>query len=169
MGEEIINKVAQSKIFSFDMEEYLPKSADIVRFDLADFLFQGLVIKEMDFRSELKSLDWTKYENRSVLVLCSTDAIVPIWAYMLVASYLSNATAFYSNSEEDLYLSILRDTVQKLAEDNDFSGRPVIIKGCSNIPFKENLYLETTKLFLPLAKSILYGEPCSTVPIFKKR
>lgn len=169
MEGEIVNKVSQSKIFSFDMEEHLPAKENILVFDLADFLFQGLVIREKDFRTSLKELDWSIYAEKYVWVLCSADAIVPIWAYMLVATYLSDQKAVFSTSEEDLYLSALRKTIAELAIYTSFEDRPVIVKGCSNIPFKENLYLEASKLFLPLAKSIMYGEPCSTVPIYKKR
>ncbi len=167
--EEIINKVSESKIISFDMEEVLPKENEILVFDLSPFLFQGIVLKEKEFRQSLKTFDWEPYRENAVLVLCSTHAIVPIWAYMLVSTYLQDVKAMYSTSKEDIYLTMLRNAVQKLNTSTVLEDRPIVIKGCSNIPFKESLYLETTKLFLPLAKSIMYGEPCSTVPIFKRK
>lgn len=170
MGEEsIVNKVAASKLYSFDMEEVLPAAAEIVEFDLKPFLFHELVLKEMDFRQSMKNLDWSLYQGEKVLVTCSVDVVIPIWAYMLVSSYLNGSANAYSVSLEDLYLTELRSAVKSLLELEDFSDRPVIVKGCSNIPFKEQMYLEAMKLFLPHAKSIMFGEPCSTVPIWKRK
>lgn len=166
---EIVNRVANSKIVSFDMEDYLPKKSEIVTFDLADYLFQGMVLREKDFRQELKAMDWSVYEGKYVLVTCSADAIVQIWAYMLVASYLGGVAKFQAQNEETLFVDVLKASIEQLHVETDLTDKPVVIKGCSNIPFKESLYLEATKGFLPYAKSIMYGEPCSMVPVFKKK
>ena len=165
---EIVNRVASSKIVSFDMEEFLPKESEIVTFDLADYLFQGMVLREKDFRQALKALDWSVYQDKHVLVTCSVDAIVQIWAYMLVSSYLANVAKAHAQTKESLYVEQLRLAIDELKSTTELTDKPVVIKGCSNIPFKETLYLEATKAFLPYAKSIMYGEACSFVPLYKK-
>jgi hypothetical protein len=169
MEDGIINKVSESKIISFDMEEVLPKEAEILEFDIAPFLFQGLVLREKDFRLALKELDWTTFQDKYVWVHCSTDSIVPIWAYMLISTYLQNVAKSFAFSKEEIFINTLKVSIQALCKQTDLTDRPVVIKGCSNIPYKESMYLEATKLFLPYAKSIMYGEPCSTVPIFKRK
>jgi len=167
--EEIVNKVANSKIVTLDMEELLPTKEELVVFDLADYLFQGLVLREKDFRTSLKELDWSIYQDKYVIITCSADAIVPIWAYMLVTTYLDGLVLDLAQTEEPLFLSILEDKIKEQHELLDLTDRPIVIKGCANIPFKESLYLKITQLVKPFAKTIMYGEPCSTVPIYKKK
>jgi len=166
---EIVNKVAQSKIFTFDMEEVLPSLDDIVYFDLKDFLFQGLVLREKQFRGDLKEIDWNQYQDQIVIVKCSADAIVPIWAYMLVETYLLPVVAHVGNNEQSLFSQIIARSIEEIDNEINLSDRPIVIKGCSNVPFKEHVYMEATKFLLPFSKSLMYGEPCSTVPIYKKR
>lgn len=167
--DEIINKVAQSKIFTLEMEDFLPLEKDLAVFDIADYLFQGIVLKEKDFRAALKEMDWSRFKDRCVLVFCSADAILPIWSYMLVVTHLEGIARASSHSKTGLYLEILGTEIQKIHQKVDLTDRPIVIKGCSNIPEKESLYLEATKRLMPYAKTIMYGEPCSTVPIFKKK
>lgn len=166
---EIVNKVSQSKIVTIDMEDFLPLEQDLVMFDIADYLFQGIVLREKEFRTALKEMDWSVYENKHVLVQCSADAILPIWSYMLVVTYLDGIAKSSSHSKTGIYLTILRTEIEKIHQEVDLRDRPIVIKGCSNIPEKESLYLEATKLLMPYGKTIMYGEPCSTVPIYKRK
>lgn len=166
---EIVNKVAQSKIFTLDMEDFLPKADDIIVFDLKDYLFQEMVLREKDFRTALKELDWSFYKDKAVIITCSVDAILPIWSYMLVTTYLEGVAKVVGQSKISIFNEILRKKVLNTHEEINLQDRPIVIKGCSNIEEKENLYLEATKLLLPYAKSLMYGEPCSTVPIYKKK
>lgn len=163
----LINRVANSGIQVINLENYYPEQ-DIVPFDIKEFLFHGLILKEKDFRSELKALDWSQYDGKIVTVFCSTDAIIPVWAYMLVASYLDGHAHTSFQGSRDAYLSF---HYSKLIEEMDLSeyqeGR-VVIKGCSNKPVPPSAYAALTARLKNFAQSIMYGEPCSTVPIFKR-
>jgi len=168
MQETIVNKVAESGIITIDLEDYYPKG-EIVVFDLKDYLFMGLILKEKDFREALKNINWQQYENKNIAITCGADAIIPVWAYMLAASYLqpfAKEVAF--GNERDLITSIL---IKKLAAVNgeDFTDKRVVIKGCGDIQIPEVAYVEITNKLRPFAKSIMYGEACSTVPIYKKK
>ena len=166
--EAIINKVAESVLTTIDLEEYYPKQP-ITVFDLQPFLFMGLILKEKDFREALKNLDWTQYEGKIVTVTCSADAIIPMWAYMLVATYLQPVAinVLYGTEQqavqEQFLQSIRSINVQELTD------KRIVVKGCGDQPIGEAAYLEITKLLRPVVKSIMYGEPCSTVPIFKRK
>lgn len=164
----ISNKVAESGIISLDLEEYYPK--EIIKiFDLKDHLFMGLILKEKDFRESLKNLDINTFSQKIVTVTCSTDAIIPVWAYMLVTSLLQPVAReiYYGTAAEastkQLIANIAQIKVQEYAE------KRVVIKGCGELPIGEAAYLEATKVLRPVVKSIMYGEPCSTVPIFKRK
>lgn len=164
----MINKVSESSLITLNLEEYFP-TEEIALFDMKDHLFMGLILKEKDFREALKNLDLTLYSNKSVAVTCSADAVIPIWAYMLVASYLqpvANEVAF--GTAEDLKNQLLMKNIAQLNV-SDFTDKRVVIKGCGELPVGEAAYLQATKILRPVAKSIMYGEPCSTVPIFKKK
>ncbi len=168
MQETIVNKVAESGIITIDLEDYYPKG-EIVVFDLKDYLFMGLILKEKDFREALKNINWQQYENKNIAITCGADAIIPVWAYMLAASYLqpfAKEVAF--GNERDLITSIF---IKKLAAVNgeDFTDKRVVIKGCGDIQIPEVAYVEITNKLRPFAKSIMYGEACSTVPIYKKK
>lgn len=165
---EIINKVASSGLTEFNLEDFYPKGERAV-FDLKDFLFQGLILKEKDFREALKNFDFTTYSGKYVAVLCSADAIVPSWAFMLVAVYLEPyAKRVVFGNTETLETVLYTDALSKLDLEK-FRGEKIIIKGCSKYPVPESAYVEITRLLRPLAKSIMYGEACSTVPLFKAK
>ena len=168
MAEEIINKVAASALEELNLEDYYPKQ-EIVAFDLKPYLFMELILKEKEFREALKSTDWSVYQGKTVAVSCSTDAIIPMWAYMLVASYLQPVAADVVFGNAD---AALKDLFLKKISSIDVSqylDKRVVVKGCGNLPVGEYAYLEITKVLRPVAKSIMYGEACSTVPIFKKK
>jgi Protein of unknown function (DUF2480) len=168
MDEAILNKVSESSIITLNLEDYYPKE-EVVLFDMKDHLFMGLILKEKDFRETLKNLDLSNYINKAVAVTCSADAVIPIWAYMLVASYLQPvAKDVVFSTEEELKKQLLLRNIAQM-DLSDLADKRIVIKGCGELPIGESAYLEVTKLLRPVAKSIMYGEPCSTVPIFKKR
>lgn len=168
MEEKIINKVSESALITINLEDFYPKD-EIVLFDLKDFLFMGLILKEKDFREAMKNLDLGKFEKKLVAVTCSADAIIPMWAYMLTASYLQPvAKDVFFGTEDQLKNHLLLKNISNL-NINDYIDQRIVIKGCGDLPIGEAAYLEATKLFRPVAKSIMYGEPCSTVPIFKRK
>ncbi len=168
MDETIVNRVAESGIITINLEDYYPKE-ELVVFDLKDYLFMGLILKEKDFREALKNFNWQQYENKNVAVTCTADAIIPVWAYMLVASYLQPVTKEVAvGNEKDLITNII---IKKVAAVNgeDFKDKRVVIKGCGDIQIPEVAYVEITNKLRPYAKSIMYGEACSTVPVYKKK
>ena len=168
MSDQIVNKVASSALVSLDLEEYYPKE-EVMGFDLKPLLFMELILKEKEFRQSLLEIDWEKYSGKIVAVHCSTDAIIPIWAYMLIASYLQPLSKdVIFGSEEKAREAVL---IKNIASINPahYQNQRVVVKGCGELPIGESAYLEITKTLRPVAKSIMYGEPCSTVPIFKKR
>lgn len=168
MSDAIINKVALSPLLSLDLEEYYPKE-QIVVFDLKPHLFMELILKEKDFRAALQSNNWTPYQDKIVAVTCTADAIVPVWAYMLVASYLQPlAKDVVFGNEKDAIKQLLLQNISSI-DDNEFKDKRVVVKGCGDKPIGEFAYMEITKKLRPVAKSIMYGEPCSTVPIYKSK
>jgi len=168
MGETIINKVTESGLVTLDLEQYYPRE-EVMLFDLKDFLFMGLILKEKDFREALKKLDWEIYKDKNVGVVCSVDAIIPPWAYMLAGSYLQPvAKDVVLGDEKEIRKTIFLKNIQKI-DVNQFSDQRIVIKGCGETPIGEFAYMEITKLLRPVAKTIMYGEPCSTVPIYKKK
>ena len=168
MDEALINKVSESALVTINLEDYYPAEAVAV-FDMKDYLFMGLILKEKDFREALKNIDLTPFTNKAVAVTCSADAVIPMWAYMLVASSLQPvAKEVVFGTEEELKKQLLLKNIEALPA-NEFTDKRVVIKGCGDLPIGEAAYLQATKLLRPVAKSIMYGEPCSTVPIFKKK
>lgn len=168
MQESIVNKVAESGIITLNLEDYYPKG-DIVVFDLKDHLFMGLILKEKDFRAALLATDWTQYQNKNVAVTCSADAIIPVWAYMLVASYLQPvANEIFFGNEEALIAGVLQKNINAINA-TSFTDKRVVLKGCGDIKIPDSAYLAMTAKLRPYAKSIMYGEPCSTVPVYKKK
>ncbi len=165
---EIVNRVAQSKLITFDLEELYPKGQRVV-LDIKDWLHEGFILKEKEFRKHLEEHDWEIYKDAYVALDCSTDAIVPGWAFMLVASKLNPySKKVVIGSLDDLELSLY----QTLLEDMDvssFEDKPVIIKGCSNKPVPENAYILAMSKIQAVAKSVMYGEACSSVPLYKKK
>lgn len=164
---EIVNKVAQSGIVSIDLEELFP-AEPIAVFDLKDHLFKGLILREKDFREALAATDWTQYANKYLTVDCSADAIIPNWAYMLVAAYAQPfAIEVLMGNTETALKKIYAEKISKI-DPEQYRGQRIVVKGCSDKPVPVDAYLDITRLLKPVAKSIMYGEPCSTVPIYKK-
>ncbi len=168
MSEVLVNKVAESGIITLDLEQYYPK-AEIAVFDLKDYLFMGLILKEKDFREALKNTEWSKFQDKNVAVTCTADAIIPVWAYMLVAANLQPvAAAVVFGTEEELKTQLLLKNISAI-DPAPYTDQRVVIKGCGEIPIGEAAYLQVTHQLRPVVKSIMYGEPCSTVPIYKKK
>jgi hypothetical protein len=168
MNEPIVNRVSESSLVEIDLEKYYPRDETAV-FDLKDYLFMELILKEKDFREALKNKDFSSYQDKYVAVTCSTDAIIPAWAYMLVAAYLQPyAKDIITGDEAQLHKTLFLRNLASLNRE-EYAGKRVVIKGCGSLPVGEFAYLEITKLLRPVVKSIMYGEPCSTVPVFKQR
>lgn len=168
MEGTIENKVAKSGLITIDMEEWL-SGAKILDYDIAQNLWQGLALKEKDFRDFIRDHDWSAYKGTFVRVHCSEDAVVPTWAYMLLASALApHAEVVFFGTQEEAELEFLRRRIGGLA-DADFEGSRVVIKGCSNRMISTQAYLELVNKLQPLVKSMMFGEPCSTVPLYKKK
>jgi hypothetical protein len=166
--EEIVNRVAESSIITLDLEQFYPKEPVAV-FDMKDHLFMGLILKEKDFRTDLQNLDWEQYRDKNVAVTCSADAIIPVWAYMLVATYLQPlAKEIVFGDEQALVQTIISKNLSKI-DAAEYIDKRVVIKGCGEIKIPDAAYMEVTARLRPFAKSIMYGEPCSTVPIYKKK
>lgn len=167
MSEVIVNKVAESALQTIDLETWIPKEEPVL-FDLKDFLFMGLIIKEKEFRASLQQTDTSVYKDKVVLISCSADAIIPMWAYMLVASLLQPvAKELFLGSVAEWKKQRLMDAIAKI-DITAYNDQRVVVKGCGDEPIPEAAYLEITNKLRPVAKSIMYGEPCSTVPIFKQ-
>ena len=168
MSEPLINKVAESGLITIDLEKWYPRESTIV-FDMKDHLFMGMILKEKDFREALKNLDWEPYRDKHVAITCSADAIIPVWAYMLVVAYLEPvAKEIIMGDEKELHKTLFLKNVSAINV-NEFTDKRVVIKGCGETPIADYIYMEITRKLRPVAKSIMYGEPCSTVPIYKKR
>jgi hypothetical protein len=168
MENEIINKVANSKLEVFDLEDYFPKE-QLLSLDIAQFLFEGFILKEKEFRAALKEFDWNKYKDTYVSLYCSTNAILPAWAYILIVSHLNTFSKLtIQGSQKDLLISIYNEKLMHF-DFTVYSGLPVILKGCSNKPVPQEVYVLATQKLLPFAKSIMFGEACSAVPLFKRK
>jgi hypothetical protein len=168
MSDVIVNKVAESGLITIDLEDYYPKE-DIVVFDLKPLLFMELMLKEKEFRASLQALDWSQYQDKIVAVTCSADAVIPVWAYMLVTSSLQPYAKeiVFGSGEDALKQSFIKNI--HTINVNDYNDKRIVVKGCGDKSIGEFAYLEITKLLRPVVKSIMYGEPCSTVPVYKKR
>lgn len=168
MSEQFVNKVAESGLITIDLEKYIPKGENIV-FDLKEYLFMEMILKEKDFRASLKETDWEIFSNKNVAIICSVDAIIPVWAYMLVVSYLQPvAKEIIMGNEQELAKKLFVRNIEAI-DINEFADKRIVIKGCGETPIADFAYMEITKRLLPVVKSIMYGEPCSTVPVYKKR
>lgn len=167
MAEEIINRVANSKLVTIDLEDYYPKGNRVL-LDIKDWLLEGLVLREKEFRQQALEHNWEQYKNSFVALHCSTDAIVPAWAYMLLSTYLEPyAIKTVIGDLNTLETSIYQDIISEL-DVSEFEDKPIIVKGCSNKPIPDNAYIQLTTKLKPIAKSIMYGEACSSVPLYKK-
>ncbi len=167
MEEVIVNKVAQSALITIDLEKYYPQGETAI-FDLKDHLFMELILKEKEYREGLRNLDWSFYQNKNVGITCSADAVIPMWAYMLAASYLEPyAKEIVFGNETVLHEVLFLKNLLKINA-SDFLDKRVVVKGCGEKKIPEIAYVEITKILRSVAKSIMYGEPCSTVPIYKQ-
>ena len=168
MEGDIVNRVAKSKLVTLDLEELYPKG-DRFHIDISQWLEEGLILREKDFREALRSHDWGNYKNGFVSIDCGTEAIIPAWAYMLIGSHLHGiAREIVVGSRQHLETVLFQQCVQGL-DLEAFKGQPVIIKGCSNLPVPASAYVWALKQVQEVARSVMYGEACSAVPIFKKK
>lgn len=168
MSEPFINKVAESGLITLDLEKWYPRGEAAV-FDMKDYLFMGMILKEKDFREALKQMDWSVYEGKNVAVTCSADAVIPVWAYMLVAAYLQPvAKEIVMGDEKELHKALFLKNLSSINLE-EYSDKRIVIKGCGETPIADYVYMEITKILRPVVKSIMYGEPCSTVPVYKKK
>ncbi|MCH3881281.1 MULTISPECIES: DUF2480 family protein [Tenacibaculum] len=168
MAEEIINRVANSKLKTFDLEEIYPEGERVV-FDIKDWLFQELILKETDFRASVKKHDWSQYKRKFVAVTCSVDAIIPSWAFMLVAAELTPHANKVVIGNLELLETVLYQELLSFVDFKDFANAPVIIKGCADKPIPPSAFAFLIEKLQPIAKSIMFGEACSTVPLYKHK
>ena len=168
MSDEIVNRVANSGLVNFDLEAYYPKGQRQL-IDLKNWLFEGLILKEKDFRQAVKDYDWAQHQDQYVAIECSANAIVPVWSYMLISNAISPyAKKVVKGNLENLESLIFHELINTL-DIIPFKNQRVIVKGCSNLPIPESAYVAITNKLSPVVKSIMYGEACSSVPIYKKK
>ena len=168
MEDEIINRVANSKLVTVNLEDYYPKGPRVL-FDIKDWLFEGLVLREKDFRNQVAEFNWEQYQDSYVALTCSTDAIIPGWAFMLISIQLQPyAKRVIIGDLEALETAIYQDIITNL-DVSEFKDMPIIIKGCSKKPVPQNAYIMLANKLKPVAKSMMYGEACSSVPLHKNK
>ena len=168
MSDEIVNKVANSALITIDLTDYAPKET-IAILDAKDFLFEGIILKEKEFRNTLKEFDFSVYADKIVALYCSSDAIVPMWAFMLLTSYLNNsASKIHFGTKEEVFQKIFSDNIDAI-DATEFENKKVIVKGCGQVPLTETLYIAITKKLQNTVSSLMFGEACSAVPVFKKK
>jgi len=167
MSTDIINRVANSKLVTFDLEDYYPKGERVL-FDIKDWLMEGLILREAVFREKVSAHDWSLYKDKYVALFCSTEAIIPAWAYMLLATHFHPfAKKVVIGNLETLETVLYTEVIQNL-DVTDLKDKMVIIKGCSHKPVPQNAYLLIMGKLQPVVKSLMYGEACSSVPLYKK-
>ena len=167
MKDEIINRIANSKLVVFDLEDLYPKGERIL-FDIKDWLYEGFVLREKDFRALVKAHNWSQYQDAFVALICTTDAIVPDWAYMLLSIQLEPyAKKTVLGNLETLEVSLYQDIITNL-DVTPYTDNPIIIKGCSKKPVPSSAYIMITNKLKPIAKSIMFGEACSSVPLYRR-
>ena len=165
---DIVNRVANSKLATFDLEEFYPKGERVL-FDISQWLMEGIVLREKDFREKANEHDWKLYQDKYVALHCSTDAIVPGWAYLLLSLQLAPyASKITVGSLEELETVLFTELLQNI-DISEFKDKPVIIKGCAHKPIPQNAYVLLAQKLQPVAKSIMYGEACSSVPLYKRK
>lgn len=167
MEKEIINRVANSGLITIDLSDYAPKKP-IENLDIKKFLFQGLILKEKEFRLTLKKNDFSIYKNKTVALNCSSNSILPMWAFMLITSYLNTVNAdVHFGTQEEVFQQIFKKNINGIDTEN-FKNKKVIIKGCGSVKLTANLYVTITKKLQNIVSSLMFGEACSAVPVFKK-
>ncbi len=164
---ELINRVANSGLITLNLEHDFPID-EIDVFDVKDYLFHGLILKEKDFRIALKEYDWEQHNQHHLCVICSADAIIPQWAYMLIAAKATPVVSSIYYGSKDSFLTSYYKTIIDNRDYSEYDGKRIVIKGCSDKPVPESAYMYLTAALQPFAQSIMYGEPCSTVPVFKR-
>ena len=168
MSGEIINRVANSALITIDLTDYAPKET-IAILDAKDFLFEGVILKEKEFRNTLKEFDFSVYTDKIVALYCSSDAIVPMWAFMLLTSYLNNsASKIYFGTKEEVFQKIFSDNIDAI-DAAEFENKKVIVRGCGQVPLTEALYIAITKKLQNTVSSLMFGEACSAVPVLKNK
>ncbi|WP_118974016.1 DUF2480 family protein [Taibaiella koreensis] len=169
MDEMIVNKVAESGIITLNLEDFLPDPAQLAVFDLKPFLFREMILREKDFRAALPLHDWEQYQGKDVTITCSADAIIPQWAYMLIATALSPVAASLSSGTiEQLTENKILEAIAAI-DPAEYADKRVVIKGCGDKIMPEAAFIAVTARLRPVVKSLMYGEPCSTVPVYKKK
>lgn len=167
MAEEIVNRIANSKLITFNLEDYYPEGERVL-FDVKDWLLEGFVLREGEFREQAKNHDWSQYQGKYIALTCSSDAIIPAWAFMLLATYLQPfVKKVITGDLETLETVLYTEVIQKM-DLSELQDKPVIIKGCSHKPVPKNAYLLLIEKLQPVVKSLMYGEACSSVPLYKK-
>lgn len=168
MENEIVNRVANSKLVVVDLEDYYPKGKRII-FDIKNWLFEELILREKNFREYVNQHDWSQYQDNYVALTCTSDAIIPAWSFMLITMHLQPyAKKVVIGDLEQLETAIYQDIIQKM-DFSEFNDKPLIIKGCTNKPVPSNAYILLSEKLRPIAKSVMYGEACSSVPLYKRK
>ena len=168
MSDEIINRVANSNLITLDLEDYYP-AGERVLFDIKDWLYEGVVLREKDFRAYVNAFDWSNFQDKYVAIICSTDAIIPTWAYMLVSISIESYACYNIIGDlEELETALYHDIITKL-DVSQYTDKPIIIKGCSKKPVPLKAYSMIINKLKPVVKSIMFGEACSNVPLFKRK
>lgn len=166
--EEIVNRVAKSPLITIDLEDFYPEG-NRIKIDLADWLLEGLLLKEKDYREQLKNYDWSQYQDNYVSLYCSTDAIIPAWTFLLMTTYIQPyAKKVVIGSNKDLEEVLYQELIEKM-DITPFKDKKIILKGCSKKPVPENAYILLAERLLPIVNSLMFGEACSTVPLFKRK
>jgi hypothetical protein len=167
--EAIVNRVAKSPLITLDLQEYLHQGPYAI-FDVKDTLYEGLILKEKEFRAFLKEYDWSKYKDHNVGLVCTADAIVPTWAYMLLVTKIGEfANLVTFGGESDIEKAVIDQAIERCLAENDLKEKKVVVKGCGDVKNIQYAYTRLTEKLLPMISSLMYGEPCSTVPIFKRK
>lgn len=166
--EKIVNKVAESGLVTVDLADFMPKGERVV-YDIKDNLFQGLILREKEFREFLKTNDWTRYQDKLVAITCTADAIVPTWAYMLLANRLEPYAREIVFGDLATLETVLFERALAQLDPETFRDQRVVVKGCGDVAIPESAFVKFTVMLSKVAKSIMYGEPCSTVPVFKRK
>ena len=166
-NKPLVNRVAKSGIITLNLEDYFPQG-EVAVFDLKDYLFRGLILREKDFRAAVAEHDWSQYEGQHLAIYCSTDAIVPVWAYQLATiSAAPYALGIRYGTPEEYIIGYYYQALQAI-DLEPYRDQRIVIKGCSDKPVPPAAYMELARLLTPVAKKIMYGEPCSMVPLYKK-
>ena len=168
MAEEIINRVANSKLITIDLEDFYPQGRRVV-FDVKDWLYEGLILREKDFREQVKNHDWEQYQNTYVALTCSSDAIIPSWAHLLLTAQLSEHTNKVVVGNLELLETVIYQEIINSLDISEYEDKPIIIKGCANKPIPPSAYTLLIEKIQPIAKTLMFGEACSAVPVFKKK